>query len=289
MNTLCHICSYNNKIKDIPHSKCDVMWVGVSLKKCMEPKDALSPLSSSGNLLTKIENTYPIAKYYRTNILKCAPIDITGKLRNPTHQEMNNCYYFLEKEIQYASPKIVFLLGGFVSKFVLNKLDVHFNSLPVNYQYQVNTINGIKYVAVHHPSYINVYKKHYENQYIESISKLIKNCMEDKIDLELPTNPQLSDFQQYVKRMKSIRNFNTTDCFYECCLFAEECGEVISAIRKNTHGGSIGSGSSKGNIGEELADVFMYVCSLANMFDIDLEKAFREKEEKNKKRIWKKL
>ena len=89
--------------------------------------------------------------------------------------------------------------------------------------------------------------------------------------------------------MKSIRNFNTTDCFYECCLFAEECGEVISAIRKNTHGGSIGSGSSKGNIGEELADVFMYVCSLANMFDIDLEKAFREKEEKNKKRIWKKL
>lgn len=289
MNILCHSCSYNDKINEITHPKCDVMWVGVSLKKCMTPQNALSPSSSSGNLLTKIEKAYTEATYYRTNILKCAPIDTTGKLRYPTNQEMENCYPFLKEEIQNTNPKIVFLLGGLVSKFVLNKLNVPFNRLPADYQYQEHLINGIKYVAVHHPSYINVYKRHTENRYIESIVKLIKNCIDNKMNLELPANPQLSDFQQYIKHMKTIRNFNTTDCFYECCLFAEECGEVISAVRKNTHGGSIGSGSSKGNIGEELADVFMYVCSLANIFNIDLETAFRKKEEKNKKRVWKKL
>lgn len=107
--------------------------------------------------------------------------------------------------------------------------------------------------------------------------------------LELKSNPTLKDFQEYVLKMKQERGFNTTDKFYECCLLAEECGEVISAIRKNSKNGSIGSSSIAGNVAEELADVFIYLCSLANMHGIDLEQAFREKEEKNKNRTWKKL
>lgn len=107
--------------------------------------------------------------------------------------------------------------------------------------------------------------------------------------LELKANPTLKDFQEYILKMKQEWGFNTTDKFYECCLLAEECGEVISAIRKNSKNGSIGSGSIAGNVAEELADVFIYLCSLANMHDIDLEQAFREKEEKNKNRTWKKL
>lgn len=107
--------------------------------------------------------------------------------------------------------------------------------------------------------------------------------------LELRNEPTLKDFQEYVAKMKQERGFNTTDKFYECCLFAEECGEVISAVRKNSKSGSIGSRSVAGDVAEELADVFIYVCSLANMHGIDLEKAFREKEEKNKQRVWKRL
>lgn len=109
------------------------------------------------------------------------------------------------------------------------------------------------------------------------------------MSLELKSFPTLKDFQEYVLKMKQERGFNTTDKFYECCLLAEECGEVISAIRKNSKHGSIGSGSVARNVAEELADVFMYVCSLANMHGIDLEQAFREKEEKNKQRTWKRL
>lgn len=105
----------------------------------------------------------------------------------------------------------------------------------------------------------------------------------------LKENPTLQDLQQYVADMKRMRGFNTTDKFYECCLLAEECGEVIAAVRKHAKGGSIGSGSQKGNVAEELADVLIYLCSIANMHGIDLEQAFRDKEEKNKQRTWKRL
>ena len=99
----------------------------------------------------------------------------------------------------------------------------------------------------------------------------------------------LKEIQNYVLTVKKERGFNTTDKFYECCLLAEECGELISAVRKNNKGGSVGSGSTVGNVAEELADVLIYLCSLANMHQIDLEQAFRNKEEKNKQRSWKRL
>lgn len=111
----------------------------------------------------------------------------------------------------------------------------------------------------------------------------------DKDELCLPSNPTLQDFQKYVKEMKMRRGFNMTDRFYECCLLAEETGELISAVRKNSKSGSVGTGSKIGNVKEELADVFIYILSLANMHDVDLEEAFREKEEINKQRAWKRL
>lgn len=105
--------------------------------------------------------------------------------------------------------------------------------------------------------------------------------------LILKEQPTLADIQIYVQKMKEMRGFNTQDIFYECMLLAEETGELISAVRKNNKNGSIGSGSTAGNVGEELADVLIYVCSIANMHHINLEEAFRQKEEKNKKRSWK--
>ncbi len=106
--------------------------------------------------------------------------------------------------------------------------------------------------------------------------------------LFLKEKPTIQDFQKYVREMKIERNFKV-EPMYECCLLAEEVGELISAVRKNTKGGTIGSGSVPGNVKLELADVFIYVCSLANIHGVDLEEAFREKEEINKQRTWKRL
>ena len=59
----------------------------------------------------------------------------------------------------------------------------------------------------------------------------------------------------------------------------------ILKVRKQ-QGLSIDQNSKVGAIREELADIFIYLCSIANRYDIDLEKAFREKEEINKQRTW---
>lgn len=106
---------------------------------------------------------------------------------------------------------------------------------------------------------------------------------------ELKENPTLKDFQEYILEKKKERGFNLTDKFYECCLLAEECGELISAVRKNNKQGSVANNSKIGDVSEELADVFMYVCSLANMHGIDLEEAVRKKEALNSQRFWKRL
>lgn len=49
-----------------------------------------------------------------------------------------------------------------------------------------------------------------------------------------------------------------------------------------------GDGKSKvTEVSEETADILIIFCSIANRLDVDLEKAFREKEEINSKRVWK--
>ncbi len=105
----------------------------------------------------------------------------------------------------------------------------------------------------------------------------------------LKQNPCLSDIQTYVKELKAERGFSTTDKIYECFLLGEEVGELFKAVRKNEKGGQIDPNSKKFSISEELADILIYISSIANQHDIDLETAFREKEEINKKRTWKEV
>ena len=68
-------------------------------------------------------------------------------------------------------------------------------------------------------------------------------------------------------------------------LLLEECGEMAKAARKdqNIH---TDRNSETFRLDHEIADVFMYLLDICNHFNIDLEKAFREKEEINKGRVW---
>lgn len=58
----------------------------------------------------------------------------------------------------------------------------------------------------------------------------------------------------------------------------EEVGELAEVIRKDKRkqGNEI-----KGTVKEEISDVLYYTLMIANTYDIDLEKCFREKEELN--------
>lgn len=101
----------------------------------------------------------------------------------------------------------------------------------------------------------------------------------------LKPNANLADFQKYVAELEIERGFSDQKVNEKCLLLGEEVGELFKAIRK-AEGIAIDPNSKVGEIGDELADVFIYLCSIANRYDIDLETAFWDKELKNSKRKW---
>jgi NTP pyrophosphatase (non-canonical NTP hydrolase) len=104
--------------------------------------------------------------------------------------------------------------------------------------------------------------------------------------LKLIENPTLKDFQEYVKDLEQERGFEKQNVIQKSLLLGEEIGELFKAIRK-MESISIDKKNSKiTTVEEELADILIYVCAIANRYNIDLEKSFREKEEVNKKRVW---
>ncbi len=103
--------------------------------------------------------------------------------------------------------------------------------------------------------------------------------------LKLTEKPTLADFQEYVRQLEQERGFSDQDALQKCLLLGEEVGELFKAVRKSINI-KVDAESKIGSVAEELADVVIFICSIANRFDIDLEKAFREKEEVNKKRTW---
>lgn len=103
---------------------------------------------------------------------------------------------------------------------------------------------------------------------------------------EIKGKPTLKDFQKYVTELETERGFSAQTTIEKCLLLGEEVGELFKAIRKS-EGLSIDSNSNVSETGDELTDIFIYLCAIANRKNIDLETAFREKEEKNKQRSWK--
>ena len=103
---------------------------------------------------------------------------------------------------------------------------------------------------------------------------------------ELNSSPTLADFQKYVEQLEKERGFANQTTIDKCLLLGEEIGELFKAVRK-TEGLLIDENSTFSEIGDELSDIFIYLCAIANRKNIDLESAFRNKEEKNKQRTWK--
>ena len=101
----------------------------------------------------------------------------------------------------------------------------------------------------------------------------------------LKPNANLADFQKYVAELEIERGFADQKVNEKCLLLGEEVGELFKAIRK-AEGIAIDPNSKVGEVGDELVDVFIYLCSIANRYDIDLETAFLDKELKNSKRKW---
>ncbi len=106
--------------------------------------------------------------------------------------------------------------------------------------------------------------------------------------LHLKNNPTLANIQQYVMDMEQERGFTHSGILEQFLLLVEEIGELGKVIRK--HNTSLGIDTNKKydfDAAGEVADTIVMLCAVANRLGVDMEQAFRDKEEKNKKRTWK--
>ncbi len=103
--------------------------------------------------------------------------------------------------------------------------------------------------------------------------------------LHLKSSPTLADIQEYVRQLEDERGFTDVTLQQNCLLLGEEIGELFKAIRK-VENMRIDHNSKVGTVEEEIADVIIFLCSIANRLNIDVEQAFRDKEEINKQRTW---
>jgi NTP pyrophosphatase (non-canonical NTP hydrolase) len=104
-------------------------------------------------------------------------------------------------------------------------------------------------------------------------------------NLKLKTAPTLADYQQYIEAMVAERGFQREDIAQKFMLLTEEVGELAKAARKRT-GMMYATDSLESEVAYEAADVLMVLLDICNMLHVDLEQAFRDKEEKNKSRVW---
>ena len=88
----------------------------------------------------------------------------------------------------------------------------------------------------------------------------------------------LKQLQKEIYQNKLDKKFNVTDVSMEFALTYGELGEAYDAYWKK-----------KGNVGEELADVAIYLLGLSEILNVDLEKEILNKMKINKKRTYQKI
>ena len=103
---------------------------------------------------------------------------------------------------------------------------------------------------------------------------------------KLRDNPSLRDIQEYILKGGVELGFDKLNAIQRCLMLGEEVGELFKSIR-NHENIKIDKNARTDTIENELADVLKQVCAIANYFNIDLEKAFKQKEEKDFGRSWK--
>jgi NTP pyrophosphatase (non-canonical NTP hydrolase) len=100
----------------------------------------------------------------------------------------------------------------------------------------------------------------------------------------LKNNPTLSELQDYVSRVEVERKRDHESMTKKFLMLMEEVGELMTADRKRPQTIKPDHNPEFASMDEELADILSYVCCIANRLGVDLETAFRNKEEINKKR-----
>jgi NTP pyrophosphatase (non-canonical NTP hydrolase) len=103
---------------------------------------------------------------------------------------------------------------------------------------------------------------------------------------DLHAHPTLPELQRYMDEICKERGWTKDNYAEKFLLFTEEVGELAKAIRKTQGLYQEKARQKHVELAEEFADVLSYLLDLANCFQVDLETAFREKEQVNATRTW---
>jgi NTP pyrophosphatase (non-canonical NTP hydrolase) len=103
---------------------------------------------------------------------------------------------------------------------------------------------------------------------------------------ELRSSPTLKELQSYVALVCEERGWTKDSPSEKFVLFIEEVGELAKAMRKAAGLYEERARRRDVSLEEEFADVLSYLLDLANCFQVDLEEAFRAKEQVNQTRSW---
>lgn len=103
---------------------------------------------------------------------------------------------------------------------------------------------------------------------------------------KINANSNLNEIQKYITKMMEVNGFNNTPLELLCYL-TEEVGELAKEIRKNESNMEMDINKKySSNIKDELADLFIYVLTIADKYNIDLLDALKRKETINLERTW---
>lgn len=106
--------------------------------------------------------------------------------------------------------------------------------------------------------------------------------------IPLREHPTLHDLQKHIAEVCRERGWDQNSYTEKFLLFSEEVGELAKAMRvaNGLYGEKAKDAQKRFELEEEFADVLNYLLDLANTFDVDLEKAYREKHRVNESRVW---
>jgi NTP pyrophosphatase (non-canonical NTP hydrolase) len=96
---------------------------------------------------------------------------------------------------------------------------------------------------------------------------------------------RLDALQHHVEQLERDRGFDHQTVTQQWLLLGEEVGELFKAVRK-TSDLRMDANSTVKPVEGELADILIYVCSIANRLKVNLYTALQAKEEINKQRVW---
>ena len=125
------------------------------------------------------------------------------------------------------------------------------------------------------------------NKNVLSPEDFSKRAHNNKLEAEDYVTPlSLNEYQKWVRRLITERGFDKETVSEVFTLLVEEVGELAKAIRKH-NGQKVYTDSKLHDVEEEAADVLWLLLDISNRLNIDLAKAFAEKEIINSKRKWK--